>query len=265
MQNYDDLLTSLQPAQKLLKDASAAAVRMQKNLQKNVDTGNLTEAKKNLATLAEAITQLNSAVEDAQASISGFNIQEYFASGEFTRQLLDACETRNIDVKGEKGVYEMFPFKIRVLGDDERAAEVYMDRKKIPSYRPSYVADTIHASQEKLYSANFKEIQFITELAEAYDVTCLKTNARIGSTQALNKIYKSMVPMARSRKDYDMQAFAFDLARLYEAGQDAWIAKDGRRFTFGTSRDGVSGIRVLSKTGVETYISTLRPMNEDES
>ena len=66
--------------------------------------------------------------------------------------------------------------------------------------------------------------------------------------------------MARARKEYDMQAFAFDLARLYELDQDAWITKTGRRFIFGTSRDGKNGIRVLSRSGAESFITTIRPI-----
>ena len=38
----------------------------------------------------------------------------------------------------------------------------------------------------------------------------------------------------------------------------------GTRYAFGTSRDGASGIRVLSRSGVESYINTLRPLNETE-
>lgn len=262
MLNYEDLLDGLQPVEKSMKDAAGAAARLQKALQKNVDAGNLAEAKKNLSAIAETISQLSAAAEQAQEMIDGFDTREYFAAGDFTRQLLDACREKGVDVRGEKGVYEMFPFKIRILGDEERAGEVYMDRKRVPSVRPAYIAETIRAGQAKLYSANFKELPFMTELADAYETTCLKSGARIGSTQALSKIYKCMAPMARSRKEYDMQAFAFDLARLYEAGPDAWVAKDGCRYTFGTSRDGASGIRVLSATGVESFISTLRALNE---
>ena len=96
-------------------------------------------------------------------------------------------------------------------------------------------------------------------------VISLRTALCVGAfprSRQFSKIYKRMAPMARARKEYDMQAFAFDLARLYEAGPSAWVTKDGTRYTFGTSRDGASGIRVLSATGVESFISTLRPLND---
>ncbi|MBQ9413188.1 MAG: hypothetical protein IJU29_08860 [Oscillospiraceae bacterium] len=265
MLNYEDLLAELQPMEKALKDAAAGAVRQQKALQKNTDAGNLAEAKKSLAALREQVRLLQELTEAVAGTLEGFDVREYFSGGDFTRQLLDACWDRNVDVKGEKGVYEMFPYKVRVLGDEEHPGEVWIDRKKLPSCRPAFVAETIRAGQAKLYGATFRADVFMNDLALAYETTCLRSNARLGSNQALAKVYKSLVPMARSRKDYDAQAFAFDLSRLYEAGPERWITKTGVRFTFGTSRDGSTGIRVLSRGGTESYISTIRSLNGSEA
>lgn len=260
MQSYDSLLDMLQPQSKAVKDGAAAAVRHQKAIQKSLDAGNLVEARKSLAALSAAIEQLRAQTDALNQTLEGFDAQDYFVSGDFTRELLEACDKRGIDVKGEKGVYEMFPYKLRILGDDEHPAEVWMDRKKVPSCRPAYVADTIQKGQGKLYAANFKAQTFMNELADAYETACLRSGARQGSTQLLTKVYRCMAPTARARKDYDTQAFAFDLARLYEAGTEAWVTRNGTRFDFGTSRDGSTGIRVLSRSGVESYISTLRPL-----
>lgn len=258
--NYENLMSSLTPVQKALKDAAAAAARQQKSLQKNEDLGNLAEMKKTLAALGETVAALQNSVKEAETLLSGFDTQEYFISGEFTRQLLESCQAKGIDVQGEKGVYQMFPYKIRIVADEEHAAEVWMDRKKVYSVRPSYVAETIRAGQAKLYSANFNVQSFMGDLAEAYETARLRADtktARDGTTIALAKIYKYLAPTARAKKDYDAQAFAFDLARAYEKGPEAWVTKDGKRFDLGTSRNG-SGYRVLSSTGVENYISTLR-------
>ena len=263
MANYEALLGELTPLSKNVKDAANTAVRLQKAIQKNTETGNLTEVRKSLAALGEAIALLQERTDVLQAAVDAFDEQEYFVRGAFTQQLLDACAEKKVDVKGEKGVYEMFPYKVRILGDSEHPAEVYMDRKKVASYRPEYVAETIRQGQIRLNKATFNPSSFMEELAAAYEITCLRNKARIGSTQALGKIYKNLALMARARKEYDMQAFAFDLSRLFEAGTEAWKTKDGARYDFGTSRDGKTGIRVLSRTGVESFISTLRMMNDD--
>jgi hypothetical protein len=260
MSNYEEFYAALLPMEKALKDGAGAIVKAQKNIAKNTGIGNLTEARKLAAGLSESIEKLRDSASALTAQLDSLDTQAYFADGDFTRQLLEACAQRHIDVRGEKGVYEMFPIKVRVLGDAEHPAEVWLNRKKQASFRPNYVADTIQAEQTKLYAGSFKAASFMNELADAYETACLKTGARIGSTQALSKIHKYMVPTARARKDYDAQQFAFDLARLYEAGPEVWVAKNGTQYAFGTSRDGATGIRVLSRTGVESYISTLRPL-----
>ena len=262
--NYEAFYDALQPLEKDLKDAVAGVNRYQKAIVKNTETGNITELQKALTAIRETAERLTESIGVVADEVENFNVQQYFVSGDFSKQLLESCEEKHIDVNGEKGVYEMFPYKVRVTADEEHAGEVYMNRKKIPSCRPSFVAETVRQGQEKLYKAKFNEGSFMNELAEAYETTVLKSNARIGSTQSLTKVYKTMVPMARARREYDQMAFAFDLARLYELGTEHWVTKDGKRYAFGTSRDGKTGIRVLSSTGVESYISTIRMLNEGE-
>ena len=262
MLNYEDLYNELMPLEKSLKDCVGSMTRFQKTVAKETENGNLPEVKKALAALAENVKQMQTKVQETYEAAERFDTKEYFISGDFTKQLLESCGQKGIDVRGEMGVYEMFPYKIRITGDEEHTEEVYINRKKIPSFRPSFIAETIRAGQEKLFKGGFNAQSFMTELAEGYEMSCLKSGARIESTQMLDKIYKVMAPVSRARKEYDKQAFAFDLARLYEAGPESWATKSGRRFYFGTSRDGKSGIRVLSSSGVETYINTLKPVEE---
>ena len=265
MQNYEELFAALQPAEKGLKDAANTVSKLQKNLAKATDSGSLAEAAKIAASLEEAQAELAARIGEVRAAIGGFDVARYFSEGDFTRQLLDECASRGIDVQGEKGVYEMFPYKLRVFGEGEHVGEVWLDRKKLPSVRPSYVAETVRAGQQKLYASAFKEGVFMNELADAYETCCLKNNVHIGSTQILSKIYKYMAPTARARKDYDFQAYAFDLARLFEKGSEYWVTKAGVQYQFGTSRDGKNAVRVLNSAGVEFFISTLRPLGGDGS
>ena len=109
MISYEELLREVQPLGKTLRDSASAAVRLQKNLQKNLETGSLAEAKRIIDTMEENIRQMHAAADALGTALNGFNTQEYFAGGDFARQLLDACTEKGINVKGEKGVYEMFP------------------------------------------------------------------------------------------------------------------------------------------------------------
>ena len=90
-------------------------------------------------------------------------------------------------MRGEKGVYEMFPFRIRIYGDDDHAEEVWINRKKTPGIRPKAIAETIRASQEKLYKASFNAQAFMGELSDAYDLACLLSGVRSGTSIMLTK------------------------------------------------------------------------------
>ena len=263
MSSYEEFYERLKPVEKNLKDVSALITRMQKAIQKNTEEGNLTELKKNLDTIREAMGILGENVEVVTEELCSFDTKEYFLSGDFTKQLLEACTEKGVDVRGEMGVYEMFPFKVRIAGDEEHSQEVYINRKKLPSFRPSFIVETIRKEQERLGKANFNPLPFMNEIAEGYETACLKSGSRIGSSQSLDKIYKFMTPMSRARKEYDKQAFAYDLARIYEMGPDAWVTRAGDRYHFGTSRDGKTGIRVLNSAGVEAYISTLNKLGSE--
>ena len=262
--NYEELFEEMIPVEKELKDSVAAVTKYNKAIIKAMENGNLADLGKAAAALTEAASGLKSSAERMTGCVESFDIKEYFVNGDFAQQLVELCRQKGIDVTGSRGIYEMFPYKIRVYGDEEHYGEVYENRKKIPGCRPAYIAQVIAADRDKLYRENFNEVSFMNELAEAYDTALLKNNARPGANLMLTKIYKVMVPMARARKEYDMQAFSFDLARLYEKGPDSWVTKTGRKFTFGTSRDGKSGIRVLSSSGVESYITTLKAFDNEE-
>ena len=262
--NYEELYSTVTPLANSLKTDANSVTRLQKAIVRDADSGNLTELKKSLAAIQESARQAQEKAEEIAKAVEAFDTRAYFKDGDFSRQLLEACAQRGIDVKGEKGVYEMFPYKVRIYGDTDRSEEVYLNKKKVYSFRPSHVADYIQQEQARLRKASFNIEAFMDELAVGYDTVCSIEKLRPGTSITLTKIYKALVPMARARKEYDPLAFAFDLARTYEQGPENWKTKKGRVFNFGTSRDGKSGIRVLSSAGIETYITTLHPLNSEE-
>ena len=109
MQNYEELYGALQPLEKALKDSAAAVTKQQKAIQKNTETGNLAEVKKSLEAIAEAAKTLQEGIDAVRSEIDSFDTRAYFADGDFTKQLLEACAEKGVDVRGETGVCEMFP------------------------------------------------------------------------------------------------------------------------------------------------------------
>lgn len=251
--DYEGLFTELQPLCKDLKDRSNVIQRMVKSIAKDMETGNLKGVLKSLDTISETAAALSDSTNALKGSVSSFDAAAYFNDGDFTRQMLDSCKEREIDVIGESPVFEMFPYRVRIDAENQ---EVYLDRRKITTMRPKALVDTIAASREKLMKAPFNAQKFADELADAYDTAVLKMNKRPGTDVYLTNVYKMMVPMGRFRRDYDQYNFAFDIARLYDS--DIEMTKSGRRWQFGSSRKMGKAIRILDMNGNEQFFATIK-------
>ncbi|MCD7819979.1 MAG: hypothetical protein LUH07_13180, partial [Lachnospiraceae bacterium] len=180
----------------------------------------------------------------------------YFESGDFADQMLDICKEKNLDVQGEFPVYEMFPYRVKL---DVENQDVYMDKKRIQCMRPASFVNTIQAGQEKLKKARFNAESFVSELEGAYDVAILKLNRKPGSDLYLTSLYKFLTPMGRFRKDYDLQSFSYDIARLYEEFIGGMTeTKNGHAFDFGPARNNKKAIRILDTNGKEQFLATIR-------
>ena len=253
--NYENLYSDLQADEKKLKDSTNLAQRLYKAIVKDTETGDLKDMRKQIEGFRDALRQQEEAVEALRTIAEAFDEKAYFESGDFARQMLAACGSQGVDVRGEYPVYEMFPYRVRI---DTEALDLYMNRKKVATMRPTAFVNMVKSSQEKLRKAAFNAQSFAQELAQGYDLAVLKMKKKPDADILLSNIYKMMVPMSRSRKEYDQQSFAYDIARLYEEflqGNDT--VKDGRRFAFGTSRNN-NAIRILDHEGKEQFLATIR-------
>lgn len=253
--NYETLYEELIALEKNLKDTTNATTKQYKTSLKAVESGDIKTMEKTLTAMIEQTEKQRSAAKEMLNRLNNFDVKEYYENGDLGNQILEACKEQEVDVVGEYPNLEMFPYRVKI---DATNQEVYMDKKKLPSIRPKTIVETIKAGQEKLKKANFNAGSFSSELAEAYDMAILKSGKNPGTDVFLTTIYKLMAPMARYRKDYDLQNFAYDIARLYEEklnGMDT--IKDGRGFQFGPSRKGGKAIRILDKEGKEEFLATI--------
>ena len=256
--NYEEFYEKIKPVQKELKDCTLLASRLYKKIEKGTESGNITEIKKNISSLLECADSLLKTAKDMEEEVGAFDCAEYFESGRFTKEMLEECGKKEIDVIGESPIFEMFPYRVRIDAENQ---DVYLDRKKMQTMRPKAVAETIYTSREKLMRANFNEQRFADELAEAYDTTILKLGKRAGADVYLTSIYKTLVPMGRFKRDYDQNSFAFDIARLYSSGLET--TKKGRRWQFGPSRKNSTAIRILDENGNEQFLATIQFFDEE--
>lgn len=254
--NYENLLSESMELLDTLKSLTKNTAKNEASLQKNLEKGDLKSALKDLNNLRVAVASLEEKLVQLDKTTNSFDSSSYMESGDFSTQLLELCEEKNINVVGEFPVFEMFPYKVRI---DAETQEIFLDKKKVSTLRPAFLVDTIRNGQEKLNKASFNAVQFANELEAVYDIAVLqdKKKALEGTNIyiQLNTIYKKLVPMARFKKDYDANAFAFDLARLYRE-KDNVITKSGRKVDFTPSRKG-AGIRILNAMGLEEFLGEI--------
>lgn len=250
--NYEELYNTVQAQEKVIKDKLAVLQRLHKATVKETESGDVKSLMKDLQTMTEQIGILAETLSSMKETAESFDSKTYFENGDFARQMIESCEEKQIDVQGEFPVYEMFPYRVKVDAENQ---DVYIDRKKVQCMRPLSLAAQIKAGQEKLNRAGFNAAAFANELAEAYDIALLKQNKKPGTDIYLGSLYKLLAPMSRSRREYDQQSFAFDLARLYAAHLDE--TKNGRKYMFGPSRNSNKAIRILDQNGNEVYLTTI--------
>lgn len=251
--DYEELLNEITPLEKKIKESLALAQKQQKTVCKDGENGDIRALRKDIQTLSDTLAATVSAIGQLQTAAEDFNIAEYFVSGEFERQMLDLCARENVNVKGESPVYEMFPYRVKI---DIENQDIYVDKKKVQCVRPNGFVSTIKAGKAKLDKASFNPEAFASELADAYDLTLLKSGKKAASDLYLLDLYKTMTPMSRSRKEYDLQSFAYDIARLYSSGVTE--TKTGRQFQMGPGRNNSKAVRILDINGKESYQSVIR-------
>lgn len=252
--NYEELYVSLQEKEKTLKEKLSAMQRLNKNLMKETENGDLKGFAKDISTMIEINLLQASLLQELKETIEAFDAKAYFENGDFAKQMLEYCKESQVDVRGEFPVYEMFPYKVRIDTDNQ---DIYLDRKKVPCMRPQSFVQTVKAGRDKLMKAGFNAQSFLNELADAYDLAVLKLKKAPEADIYLTSLYKFLAPMSRFRKDYDQQSFSFDIARLY-AASDVELTKNGRRYQFGPSRNNNKALRILDSEGREQFLATIR-------
>lgn len=251
--NYENLYQTLQPKEKTLKDSIALLQKLFKAVSRETESGDLKSLIRDLHTMEETAAALSEILQEVKEEAEGFDAKSYFETGEFAEQMLEICKEKEVDVRGEFPVYEMFPYRVRL---DLENQDLYLDRKKVQCMRPKSFVETVQNGQIRLNKASFNALTFVNELADAYDLAVLKMKKQPDADIYLNSLYKILAPMSRYRKDYDQQSFAFDVARLYSS--DVEKTKNGRKFQFGPSRNNGKAIRILDKDGQEQFLATIR-------
>jgi hypothetical protein len=255
--DYEDFYGEYVAIANSLKEQLSAQQKILKRICKNVENGDLRPTAKDLASSASSAEECVRLTSEIAEKIAGVDMGAYLESGDFARQLVALCGENGVNIKGEGASYEIFPYRLKIDAQNE---DVLINGRKAVGLRPRAVTAELAKGRARLLAAAFNPPQYASELASAYDLALLATSK--GKPVApdadihLTTLYKFLTPMRRFRREYDAQAYAFDLARLYAAESNE--TSDGRRFQFGPSRINSKAIRIVDASGNEQFLATIR-------
>lgn len=215
-QDADAAIRALGAVLKAAKKAkSAAAVGQIRDLQQAMDAA---------AGLAAEATGV---VDDLRAGWR-FDVGEWFASGEYAKELLASAAEAGVQAFEADERILCYPAIVQVSAAD---ATVVVDKQKDRRVRPSVVVRHLAGLQER--PPKFKPEAFIETLAAAYDYVVGAKGLRPGTPARLVDVHKVLTLLPGAARDYTRQEFARDLYLLDQAG--VVEAKDGRRMTLPAS------------------------------
>jgi len=239
---------TLQEDFKNLNNAHRSMVNVVRRVKTAGDEGNLEALQQALARYGELLDRQQELMQGLQEKLPSFNLQSYLQEA-FNRGFMDALAAESLAVEAEYPVYEVLPFKVRVLPEKEM---VTIDDRVYRNLRPGVLAGHLKRSIDRLNAASFDTQRFLQSLATAYDTEMAKQIAKtkidVSEQEVLLKdVYNTLTPMSRQRRDYPAQLFAFDLHRVLKSGQ--MNAPDGRRLWLGNVRNNRQALVVLDAQG----------------
>jgi uncharacterized coiled-coil protein SlyX len=239
---------ALQEDFKNLNNAHRSMVNVVRRVKTAGDEGNLEALQQALARYGELLSKQQETLQGLQEKLPSFNLQSYLQV-EFHQGFMDALAAESLAVEAEYPVYEILPFKVRVLPEKEMLT---IDDRVYRNLRPGILAGHLKKSIDRLNAASFDAQRFLQSLAAAYDTEMAKQIAKtkidVSEQEVLLKdVYNNLTPMPRQRRDYPAQLFAFDLHRVLKSG--LMNAPDGRRLWLGNVRNNRQALVVLDAQG----------------
>jgi hypothetical protein len=214
-------------AEAALKAAGAATTQLRK-ARAAAKTGQLRDLRKALAAAETSSATLTRAVADLQGGLD-LDEQQYLASGEYTKELLQAAADAGVAIFEEDDRLMCYPSLLRVLAVD---AAVEVDKARERRIRPSVLVGLLAATQER--APRFKPEGFLDSLRGAYELAVAGSGKTPDSVVRLLDVWSVLTLLPGQSREYSKQEFARDLYLLDQSGVTS-TARSARRLRWSAS------------------------------
>jgi hypothetical protein len=217
----EEALRSVELGAEAVIRALAAATKEAKRAKSAAAVGQVRELQQALESSSRLADQAAEAIDDLQGGWR-FDVGAWFASGEYTKELLATADEAGVDAYESDQRILSYPVIVEVSAAD---ATVVIDKKKQRWIRPSVVIRQLASLQQR--PPKFKPEAFIQSLAAAYDLVVRAQGSRPGTTVKLVDVHGVLTLLPGAAREYTKHEFARDLYLLDQSGITG--TKDGRR------------------------------------
>ena len=219
MVTFEQAFTDTERAAEAARKSAASVVSQAKALAKAAQGGDIAGIRRGQEKLNQALTALRQEVSNAGSCwpFSDEEEKQYLVNlDQYAKELSNAAVEKGLKIHERDGLLISYPSIVRILPDD-RAVRV--DRKRVPTIRPSYLADLLLKNQGK--SSGFQPQRFLEALYRVYTDIVKEASLDLlpragGRVVPLARIYRLMT--ALPGRDYDRSDFARDLYILNSNG-----------------------------------------------
>lgn len=214
MDSFEQAFSDTEKAATSTVASAGDLVSLAKQLQKASREGNIAAIKRVQGRLDTALASLAQTVDNAVRSwpFQEGAEEQYLRDG-YSAELRRIASERELDIHEQDQRLISHPSIVRIL-PGERAVRI--DKKKVSSIRPSYLADVLLKNQKK--PGRYQSAAFIESLYNVYsDIMKEESSDRGrlvntgGRVVPLDRIYRLFTSLPGSSREYDRTDFARDL------------------------------------------------------
>jgi hypothetical protein len=221
--------------------AAAAVSKALKRFRSVVHDGNLRELKAALAAVEQSVDALREQVSAARAGWR-FDEASYFASGAYTRELLETAEHMQLPIFEQDDRLYCYPSLVRILPAERT---LLVDRARERRLRPSVVVEHLRTLHER--PPRFRPADFLATLFNAYRILVQRHGPGAlehAPVERLAQVYELLTLLPGQSREYSRQEFARDLYLLDRSGVTR--TRDGFVVSFPASTGTKSGSTVIT-------------------
>jgi hypothetical protein len=192
--------------------AGSLVVSAARQMQKAAQEGDIRKLRLTAEKLSNAAQAARQDVANAKTAwpFSEDEEREYLATG-YERELCDEASQVGLNIYPRDARLLAYPSVIRVLPGE---LSVRVDRKRVPSLRPSYLARLLLANQKK--KSRYPAERFLETLYKAYMIIVPKGDA--GAVVKLTQVYQALTLLPGADAEYSKSDFARDLYMVDQSG-----------------------------------------------